>query len=41
MWSKELIEKLIVYKLVKKFPAFYATGRFITVFRRAGYWTLS
>jgi hypothetical protein len=30
-----LLEKLIVIQLLKKFPAFYRTRRFITVFIRA------
>jgi hypothetical protein len=30
-WNRALLEKLIVTQLVKKFPAIYATGRFITV----------
>jgi hypothetical protein len=32
---RALLEKLIVSQLVKKFPAFYRTRRFITVFTRA------
>jgi hypothetical protein len=31
-WSKVLLEKLTVTHLVKKFPAFYGTRRFVTVF---------
>jgi hypothetical protein len=34
-WSRVLFEKLIVTKLVKRFPAFYGTRRFITVFTTA------
>jgi hypothetical protein len=34
-YSSFLLEKLIVAQLVRKFPAFYGTGRFITVFTRA------
>jgi hypothetical protein len=34
-WSRVLLEKLKVTQLVKKFPAFYGTHRFITVFIRA------
>jgi len=30
-----LLEKLTVTQLFKKFPAFYGTGKFITVFARA------
>jgi hypothetical protein len=33
--------KLIVTQLVKKFPAFYVTRRFITVFTTARHWSLS
>jgi hypothetical protein len=35
-WSR-VHEKLIVAQLVKKFPAFYGTPGFITVFKRAHY----
>jgi hypothetical protein len=31
-WSRGLLEKLAVSQLVKKFPAFYGTRRFITAF---------
>jgi hypothetical protein len=31
-WSRVLLEKLTVCQLVKKFPAFYGTQRFITAF---------
>jgi hypothetical protein len=30
-WSKVLLEKLTITQLVKKFPAFYANRRFVTV----------
>jgi hypothetical protein len=30
-WSRVLLEKLTSYQLVKKFPSFYGTRRFITV----------
>jgi len=33
-WSKVLLEKLSSSQLVKKFPAFYGTQRFITAFMR-------
>jgi hypothetical protein len=33
--SRVFLEKLIVTQLVKAFPAFYGTQRFITVFTRA------
>jgi len=36
-----VLEKLIVTQLVKRFPAFYGTRRFITVFARARHWPLS
>jgi hypothetical protein len=41
LWGRDLLEKLIVTQLVKKFPAFYGTWRFITVFTRARHWSLS
>jgi len=31
-WGRDQLEKLIVTELIKKFPAFYGTRRFITVF---------
>jgi hypothetical protein len=34
-------EKLIVIQLVKNFPSFHGTRRFITVFTKARYWCLS
>ena len=34
-WSRVLLEKLTGSQLVKKFPAFYGTRRFITAFTRA------
>jgi hypothetical protein len=40
-WSKVLFEKLTVTQLVKKFPAFYGTQGFITVFTTARHWSLS
>jgi hypothetical protein len=40
-WNRVLLGKLTVTKLVKKFPAFYGTGRFITVFTTAHHWSLS
>jgi hypothetical protein len=39
-WSREFLEKLIVIQQVK-FPAFYGTRRFITVFKRSCPWFLS
>ena len=35
LWRRILLEKLKIPKLVKKFPAFYGTRSFITVFTRA------
>jgi hypothetical protein len=40
-WSRILLQKLIVPHLVKKFPAFYGTQRFITVFTTACHLALS
>jgi len=40
-YSRALIGKLIVTQLVKKFPAFYGTRRFITVFTKDRHWSLS
>jgi hypothetical protein len=40
-WSRGLLDKLTVSQLVKKFPAFYLTRRFITAFTRARYLSLS
>ena len=31
-WSRVLLEKLKSFQLLKKFPAFYGTRRFITAF---------
>jgi hypothetical protein len=39
--SRGLLEKLTVSQLVKKFPAFYGTQRFITAFTRALHLSLS
>jgi hypothetical protein len=39
-WSWALLEKLSIMQLLKNFPAFYATWRFITVFTRALHWSL-
>jgi hypothetical protein len=36
-----LLEMLTVTQLIKKFPAFHGTQRFITVFTRACHWSLS
>ena len=40
-WSRDLLEKLTGLQLVKKFPAFYGTRRFITAFTRARHLSLS
>jgi hypothetical protein len=40
-WSRVLLEKLTGHQLVKKFPAFYGTRRFITAFTRAHHLSLS
>ena len=40
-WSRVLLEKLTGLQLVKKFPAFYGTRRFITAFTSAGHLSLS
>ena len=40
-WSRVLLEKLTGLQLVKKFPAFYGTRRFITVFTSARHLSLS
>ena len=40
-WSSVLLEKLIGSQLVKKFPAFYGTRRFITEFTSARHLSLS
>jgi hypothetical protein len=39
-WSRVLPDKLSVTQLVKKFPAFYGTQRFIKVFTTALHWSL-
>jgi len=40
-WSRVLLEKLTGSQLVKKFPAFYGTRRFITAFTSARHLPLS
>jgi len=40
-WSKGLLEKLTVLQLVKKFPAFYGTRRFITALTSARHLSIS
>ena len=41
LWSRDRPEKLIVPRLVKKFPAFYGTGMFMTVLTTAQHLPLS
>jgi len=40
-WSRVLLEKLTGSQLVKKFPAFYGTRRFITPFTSARHLSLT
>jgi hypothetical protein len=40
-WSRVLLEKLTGLQLVKKFPTFYGTRKFITVFASARHLSLS
>jgi len=40
-WSRVLLEKLTGLQLVKKFPAFYGTRRFITALTIARHLSLS
>ena len=40
-WSKAHLEKLTGFQLVKKFPAFCGTGRFITAFITARHLSLT
>ena len=40
-WSRVLLEKLTVSQLVKKFPTFYGTRKFITAFTTARHLSLS
>jgi len=39
-WRKVILEKLTVTQLVKIFPAFHGTHRFITVFITTHHWSL-
>ena len=39
-WSRDLLEKLTGFQLLKKFPAFYGTRRFITAFTSARHLSL-
>jgi hypothetical protein len=40
-WNTVLLEKLTSFQLVKKFPAFYGTRKFITTFTSARHLSLS
>jgi hypothetical protein len=40
-YSRVIFEKLTFTQLVKKFPAFYGTRRFITVYTTSRHWSLS
>jgi hypothetical protein len=40
-WSRVLLEKLTSFQLVKKFPIFYGTRKFITAFTNARHLSLS
>ena len=40
-WSRVLLEKLASLQLVKKFPTFYGTRRFLTALTRARHLSLS
>ena len=40
-WSSVLLEKLTVFQLVKSFPAFYRTRKFITAYTSARHLSLS
>ena len=40
-WSRVLVEKLATLQLVKKFPAFYGTRRFLTALTSARHLSLS
>jgi hypothetical protein len=40
-WSRVLLEKLTGMQIVKKFPAFYGTRRFINAFKNARHLSLS
>jgi len=40
-WSRVLLEKLAGLQLVKKFPAFYGTRRFLTAHTSARHLSLS
>jgi hypothetical protein len=40
-WSSTILEMSPIVQLLKNFPALYGTRKFITVFTRALYWSLS
>jgi hypothetical protein len=39
--NRVVLGKLAVTQIVQKFQVIYGTGRLITMFTRAGYWSLS
>jgi hypothetical protein len=39
--NRILLDELTVSQLVREFPPFYGTRRFITMFRRTRHWSLS
>jgi len=41
LWSRILLEKITNPQLVKQFPKFYGTWRFITTFTTASHLSLS
>jgi hypothetical protein len=41
LWSRVILDKLIVVQLIHTFPVFCARGRFITVFTTVRLWSLS
>jgi hypothetical protein len=40
-WSRDLLQKLTVAQLDKKFTGFYRTQRFITIFTKVCHWSLT
>jgi len=41
LWSRDLLEKLTIPQLIKKFPTFYATKNFMSMLTTACHWSLS
>jgi len=41
LWSRILLEELLVLQLVKKFPVFYKARKFITTFTAARHMSIS